>query len=526
MRLSVFFALTSLCLSSHLATAANIETLFNQQKAEYYQQEVSKTYTDSPIIKIEGDSPFKQEQDIQRPKLKLSSIEELKESIPVINQIYNIKTPFGKKEVAHNVQHTTDFNVQIQIIDNNTVSVQEFIQFISHEKQKISRTIPTKLKDGLNPLSIELNSFEKNGKKINYDIQQNKDEFVVTSTKEYPAGLHMLHLNYIVRNAVQQVDGVTQLFLSTTGTNWPYPVNRFKAIVLYPHIPVSYQKNLLFGTNNLSLSKGFDIVTDIKGNTIYTLNKVLPAYGDVRIFETFDGKSLPQNFSDLFFQKHKKIIFSAFSCLAILLYLCISSLYLKKIEKRHENVLKRVNALSFTTLLLLQSKKIKKELIWDLIQIKKITKKSSFILVLIYSLMKINILQSLIKRVLKTSTIFFALFKHLLVISIILAVTIFPFIHKGNESDLIFLISILFSIISITIFYKKVFIPELKNDLILFKEKLLSPHICFGLKECTILAFYLRYYQTAYLLNIDHNLQSIIVTQNPQIQLPSIKKKD
>ncbi len=526
MRLSVFFALTSLCLTANLATAANIETLFNQQKPEYYQQEVSKTYTDTPIIKIEGTSPFKEEQDINRPKLKLSSIEELKESIPVINQIYNIKTPFGKKEVAHNVQHTTDFNVQIQIIDNNTVSVQEFIQFISLEKTKISRTIPTKLKEGLEPLNIELSSFEKNGKKINYDIQQNKDEFVVTSTKEYPAGLHMIHLSYIVHNAVQQVDGVTQLFLSTTGKHWPYPVNRFKAIVLYPHIPISYQKNLLFGNNNLSLTKGFDIVTDIKGNTIYTLNRVLPAYGDVRIFETFDGKNLPQNFSDLFFQKYKKPIFALFACVAVLLYLAISSLYLKKFEKRHENVLKRVNGLSFTTLLLLQKKKIKKDLILNLIKIKKITKKSALILVLLSYLMKTKITQSITKRILKTSTVFFALFKHIFVISIILTVTILPFIQKSGGSNLVFIIPIVFSIILIRIFYQKVFIPELKNDLKLFKEKLLSPHICFGLKECTILAFYLRYYQTAYLLNIDYNLQSIIVSQNPNIQLPSIQKKD
>ena len=35
--------------------------------------------------------------------------------------------------------------------------------------------------------------------------------------------------------------------------------------------------------------------------------------------------------------------------------------HIKKIEKRHENVLKRVNRLSFTTLLLLQKKKIKKD---------------------------------------------------------------------------------------------------------------------------------------------------------------------
>ena len=468
-------------------------------------EKISKTYTNTPIIKIEGPSPIKDENDINRPKLKLSSIDELKESIPNINQIYNIKTPFGKSEIAHNLQHTTDFNFQIQIIDNKTVSVQEYIQFISHEKKKISRHIPLKLQNGLEPLYIELNTFEKNGKKINYDIQKNSDEFIVTSTKEYPAGLHTIHLNYIVHNAIQKQNNVTQLFISTTGKRWPYPINRYKAIVLYPHIPVSYQKNLLVGTNNLNISNGIEIITDIKGNSIYTSKQILPAFGDVRIFETFDGKNLPQNFRELFFQKYKKLIFSIFSCLAIFLYLVTSSFYLKKIEKRHENVLKRVNSLSFTTLLLLQKKKIKRNIILNLIQIRKTTKKSSLILLILSYLIKTKLTQSVTKRLLKICTVFFVLFKHLLVISIILLITILPFIQKGTGSDLVFLVPTIFTIISVKLFYQKVLIP----------------HICFGLKNSTILAFYLRYLQTAYLLNIEDKLKDIIISQNPQIKLPS-----
>lgn len=523
MRLSIFLTLISISLLSNHSFATNIETLFNLKDPNYYKETVSKTYTNTPIIKIEGPAPIVEgEKDIERPTLKPSSIDELKALTPQINQTYTLKTPFGQNTTADNLEHTTDFNVQIQIIDNKTVSVQEYIQFISHQKKKLSRHIPLQLQKGLAPLNIEVNTFEKNGKKVSYDIQKSNDEFVITSTKEYPAGVHMIHLNYIVHNAIQEQNGMAQLFLSLTGKHWPYPVNRFKAIVLYPYIPVSYQKNLLAGTNNINLTQGVDIVTDIKGNSIYTLKQILPAFGDVRIFETFDGKNLPQNFSELFFQKYKKLFFSLFSCLAIFLYLGLSTLYIKKIEKRHENVLKRVNRLSFTTLLLLQKKKIKKEVIATLIKIKKITKKSSFILKALAFLMKTKITQSITKRVLKFLTLFVALFKHLFVVSVILGVTTFPFIQKAGGSDIVFLIPLFFAIIAVKFFYQKVLIPELKNDLKLFKEKLLSPHICFGLKDSTILAFYLRYLQTAYLLNIDDKLVTIITTQNPNIQLPSI----
>ena len=271
----------------------------------------------------------------------------------------------------------------------------------------------------------------------------------------------------------------------------------------------------------MNISNGIEIITDIKGNSIYTSKQILPAFGDVRIFETFDGKNLPQNFRELFFQKYKKLIFSIFSCLAIFLYLVTSSFYLKKIEKRHENVLKRVNTLSFTTLLLLQKKKIKRNIILNLIQIRKTTKKSSLILLILSYLIKTKLTQSVTKRLLKICTVFFVLFKHLLVISIILLITILPFIQKGTGSDLVFLVPTIFTIISVKLFYQKVLIPELKNDLELFKEKLLSPHICFGLKNSTILAFYLRYLQTAYLLNIEDKLKDIIISQNPQIKLPS-----
>ena len=34
-------------------------------------------------------------------------------------------------------------------------------------------------------------------------------------------------------------------------------------------------------------SQDIEIITDIKGNSIYTSKQILPAFGDVRIFETF-----------------------------------------------------------------------------------------------------------------------------------------------------------------------------------------------------------------------------------------------
>lgn len=503
------------------AKADNIEALFNKKDPAYYQEEVSSIYQGTPIIKIEMEKEIIDQN--PRPKLELSSLNELKESTPIFNQIYQIKTPFGKKEIAYNLPHTTDFVSTVQVIDNNTVAVQEYIQFVSDKQQQIKRIIPTNYNQNLHPLSIKLNTFEINGKKINYSLFQTKDEFVIKTVKEYPAGLYMIQLDYIVENAIQAKNGVTQLFLSLTGKNWPYPIDRFKAIVLYPYIPVSYQKGLLFGSNNLNIEEGVIKQTDIKGNTIYTITKPIPAFGDIRIFETFDGKYLTKNFNELFFQKYHHLIFSGLACFYLCLYLIISTLYLKKIEKRSATVLKRVNKLSFMTVLLIQQKKVKKSFFEELIKIKKITKKRTYFVRFIYTLSQVKIANSFIKRLLKIVAILGILFKYAFIAGIIYIVAVWP-LYEEKAGLIFFIIPLIFFIFILSLFYKKVLYQEIKNDIKQFKEKLLSPHICFGLKESTILAFYLRYYQTAYLLGIDKNLQEIIKTQAPNINLPIIDK--
>ncbi len=503
------------------ANANDIEMLFQKQDPAYYQEEVSSLYKGSPIIKIEMK---KENLDTNNaPKLKLSTLKELEENTPNLNQIYQIKTPFGKNEIAHNLPHTTDFVSVVQVIDKNTVAVQEYIQFVTQKKQKIKRIIPTYFQQEFTPLNIKLNTFEKNGKKINYSVLHTKDTFIVESDREYPAGVHMIQLDYIIQNAIQVQNGMTQLFLSLTGKDWPYPIHRFKAIVLYPYIPVSYQKGLLFGTNNLSIKEGVITQTDIKGNTIYTITKPIPAFGDIRIFETFDGKYLSPGFQELFFQKYRHIIFSSLACFGLCIYLLVSCFYFKKIEKRNETILKRVNKLSFMTLLLIQRKKAKKSLFEDLVKIKKITKKRPYFVQLIYNLSQIKIGNSLIKRLLKMVAILGILFKHIVIAIFIYGVVLFP-LYEEKAPLIFFIITLIFFIFALTLFYKKILYLEIKNDLKLFKEKLLSPHICFGLKESTILAFYLRYYQTAYLLDIDKNLQEIILKQNPNINLPIIHK--
>ena len=58
MRLSIFLTLISISLLSNHSFATNIETLFNLKDPNYYKETVSKTYTNTPIIKIEGPAPI------------------------------------------------------------------------------------------------------------------------------------------------------------------------------------------------------------------------------------------------------------------------------------------------------------------------------------------------------------------------------------------------------------------------------------------------------------------------------------
>lgn len=277
------------------------EKLLDPSNPDYFKENISQVYKGMPIVKMGG-----KETKETGPKLKLSTKKELENADIPLNLNYDIKTPFGIKKTAGNTDHTTDFYSKIQVLDNKNVLVHEAIQFVTTKPVKIERVLPLFYKElkETEPYKIRVLSFEVNGKNIHYSINQTTDSFQIQSSKEFAPGVHLINFKYIYHNAIQNINSVTRLFLSITGGKWPLPINRFRAIVLYPYSPISYQKNLLFGNNNVLIDENVQKTTDIKGNTLYTTTRPLPAFADIRIFETFDGKNLPISLSEKFTEKY------------------------------------------------------------------------------------------------------------------------------------------------------------------------------------------------------------------------------
>ena len=495
------------------------KAVFGNPKPQYFQDKVEEIYTGQPIIKISR--PNNQKQKEKLPTLKVASQKELENSSLPLNLIYTVKTPFGIEKTAGNIDHTTDFNTQIQLIDKKSISVKEYIQIITTKPTKIDRTLSLLSDNGSN-IDVELISFEINSKKVSYSINKEKNTFSILAKNTYEPGVYFITLQYILRNAVQYKDGVTKLLFSVTGGQWPYPINRFQAVILYPYIPIVYQKQLYFGANNIHLPAGYKHVSDIKGNSIYTLTRPLPAFADVRILETFDGNQLPINFKDMFLEKYKLFLFSIGSVLALCIYLISSNYYLKKIEKKKRNTLKEVNNLPLSVLLSIQKKQPTFEMISNLIKIKKMKKKKAPILLLLLQFTKLKFSQMVLSWWLYLYNLIYMLFKHIIISVFIFIIFIAPLYMQEDRSITTGLAVAFVFICALIIFYYKAIIPVLKDELEAFKTRLLSPYICFGLKNKTVLNFYLRYYRTAFLLNCHQELHDLIKNQTTDLDLPTI----
>lgn len=501
-----------------------LEKILNPKNPDHFKPTVSEVYQGTPIVKMEG--KFKQK---SGPRLSTATQKELSEKELPLNLIYNIKTPFGVSQTAGNIDHTTDFYTKIQIIDNKNVLIDENIQFVTTTPRKIERIIPLSFNDIENTEAMKLNvlAFEINGKSLNYNIEQTKNSFQIQSTKEFPAGVHLINFKYILENAIQNSNSLNRLFISTTGDKWPFPIHRFRAIVLYPASFIHYQNDMLFGNNNILINDNVKVTKDIKGNTLYITTRPLPAFADIRILEVFDGKNLPISFSDSFVEKNLSVLlsFGTFICLSF--YLFISSVLLKKMGKRQETILKKVNSLPVCVLMYLNKKNFSPDIFSDLKRIEKTVKKSKLRTKILRVLFKIKGINILMNYLLKFNAIIYLTGKYILTGALLFFIIMNPVI-LGYETKYNWLIFVVISsyFIELIIFFQRKIKPMYIEDIQVFKEKILNPYLCFGLKNKTILNFYKRYYKTTYILDIQDKFKMLIEKQTKNFSLPTIKNRD
>lgn len=267
------------------------ETLLDINNPDLVKSNTTTVFTGTPAILIE---PPQRKQEPQVNPADLVPLLELSQQAREIP----IKTLFGHDRTAPYLDHTTDFVVFVQVLDENTIQIEEQIQFINTKPdQKFKRILSKKITDKNGKeinLDIEPVAFYRDSLPVSLSVSNNTDNLTVAYPKTLPTGINRFTIRYLVKGAIFQNKSLAELTLPLSGTDWPLITERFSAVLMMPQKAEFYTKELTFGTNNQQIPDNYMAQTDIKGNTVYQLTRPLPAFADVRLHTVFDAKNLPQ----------------------------------------------------------------------------------------------------------------------------------------------------------------------------------------------------------------------------------------
>ncbi|MDD3669504.1 MAG: hypothetical protein PHX68_04445 [Alphaproteobacteria bacterium] len=267
------------CLLSLWACAGLAQTLTPEQAlalAAHKPDEGSKAsiYTGQPVIYM--DKP-------QRPKRAAPE----KPGIPTIT----IQPIFGKPVKADFVPQTTDWRAVVQVVDKDTLILDEKIQFINTDADfRLTRTLPKRAGESIEVINASIGSLP-----VVRHIRQTQSPDKLTAA--YPAplapGIYAVRFTYRIKNAVAADGRLAHIGQSLTGFDWPQPITQFSALVLFPGATKVFENTLTFGANKVLIPQAFSANKDDRGNVAYTAARVLPAFADVQANITFDPSALP-----------------------------------------------------------------------------------------------------------------------------------------------------------------------------------------------------------------------------------------
>ena len=289
MKQFLFFIMIFLWGSICSADVMSPASLLNPGNTDLTKSEIKTTFTGTPAVLIE---PSKNQKRLpnQAERLPPPAMPKSKIKIP-------IKTTFGHEQSVSFLDHTTDFTVFVYILNDETVRVEEHIQFITTaEKSKFERIISKNYADlsGKNTETkvVPLSLIPDNGSN-SFHVSEAKDTLTMTYPRHLSKGVHRFTVRYLVTGAVQTNHALTDIFLSLSGLNWNQMTERFSVVVFLPKKSTFYTKELLFGSNNQSVPESVSTYTDTVGNVVYQLTRPLPAFADVKLHMVIDSASLP-----------------------------------------------------------------------------------------------------------------------------------------------------------------------------------------------------------------------------------------
>lgn len=461
-------------------------------------------WMDEEKIRLFGTTDITKSSLSSEPVLNPSSQENSSLTTSMTNQIltyipdFSIQTPFNEETTASFIDHTTDFVILIQILNQKEISVEERIQFVNTDpNKKFTRTLskqPSGIKN-IKPAHIQLIEAQIDRQPLFLTQTETEKSVIFSNEATLAPGVHNVTLKYLVQNALVSKDDIGQLVYSLTGPNWPLGVERFSVLVLFPQKTGVFDKKLFFGSNNVDIPPIWESESDETGNTFFKLKRPLPAYAEVKLVETFDFNALPQTDFSYFLNMNLNSLSLMMGVFSLLFYLLISLIYFR-FKKPEKKLLHFIYQLSPLTIRLLINADWDTNFLIHLRQVKQFKGKRTLFLSFLITLSHQKIIRILFFPIIKGIWLFLFLLQYWLTEGILIFLSIYLSKKAGFETETASLfLFILIAFLSLIILYQKGIKKSYQKELALFSKTLINSNSTFGLNTSAINALCLRYYE-------------------------------
>ena len=252
---------------------------------------------------------------------------------PVLKEIA-YKTPFGAEEKDIYVPHITDFIVQVQVLSPDSLLIDEDISFIDTENKIFQRTIL--LTKSAEKADFQLLKATLDGKPFTPTITSAENEITIASHSFLPAGFHNVSLKYVLKDGITVQPDKGFIHYNITGVRWDMPIARLSAHIEFLNKTTVWEKDMLFGTNYVSVLNAAKTYSDKKGNTAFVLNNPLPAFANAAVFMSFNPSFFQTQTLSEWADKNPEQATVFIALLFVLIYLGCNTLFLR-FEKPEKN---------------------------------------------------------------------------------------------------------------------------------------------------------------------------------------------
>ncbi len=240
----------------------------------------------------------------------------------------NYQPPFGEAGAVLYVPHTSDFISIIRLIDETTISVEEFIYTVNPQNSLFTRNLSFERLENNKNDYFQLLKARIDGQNFTPVISVADDEIEIKNTEYLPAGYHSFYLKYLIKNAVLFDKQKGYLDFDVTGYKWPLPINRLTVYVSFPNKVIPVSNGLYFGRNEAIIKNAYNEQTDSAGNTIYRINNPIPALASVKINHIFQNESTSDFSWEKLLNQNPSSFLIIFVLISIVVYLFLSGIYL------------------------------------------------------------------------------------------------------------------------------------------------------------------------------------------------------